>query len=213
MQHLRNAILVLALTAAAATPVMADETLTVVADSTLAGQAGFVVHSVYGDNTGESIFLTEESGKIRFYATREFGFSSWDIVASAQYLVPTSTLTIGDTWDYINTDNDEATVARVGAEESVETAAGTFSCYRVDIERVAAPGTAYETMWFAAGVGFVRNQGFLNGSMDWRDELQSHAIAGGTGFMPLAAGNSWNYVEVPVATVITNWGELKSTYR
>ena len=212
MQPTRNAFLILVLVTTAAIPVMADEILTVVADSTLAGQAGYVIHSVY-DNTGSSIFLTEEAGKVRFYATREFGLAGWDIVATPQYLVPTGTLTIGETWDYINTDDDEATVARVAAQESVTTAAGTFSCYQVDIERAAAPGTAYETMWFASGVGFVRNEGYINGAMDWRDELQSQSIVGGTGYLPLAVGNSWTYAEVPVATENTNWGELKSIYR
>jgi hypothetical protein len=213
MKRMRNTILVLTLILAAAAPVMADEVLTVVADSTLAGHAGFVAVSTSTEDSGGSIFLFEEAGKLRFYAQRGFGTTTWDIMTTAQYVVQTSAMTIGDTWTFIEDDFGNPTVARVGAQEQVTTALGTFDCYRVDIERVSEPGVALETMWFADGVGFVRSQGFLNGWMDWRDDLESYTNASGSGFMPMGVGNTWNFTPVAVANETTNWGNLKSLYR
>ena len=81
------------------------------------------------------------------------------------------------------------------------------------IGRVDTPGVALETMWFTWGVGFVRNQGYWNGSVDWRDELQSFSITSGSGYMPVGIGNTWEFVAVPVANENPTWGEIKSMYR
>ncbi len=213
MKQMRNTILVLTLILAAAAPVMADEVLTVVADSTLADHVGFVVVSTSTEDSGVSIFLFEEAGKLRFFAQRGFGTTTWDTTTTAQYLVPMNAMTIGDTWTFIEDDFGNPTVARVGAQEPVTTGLGTFDCFRVDIERVSEPGVAMQTMWFADGVGFVRSQAFVDGWMDWRDDLESYTNASGSGFMPMGVGNIWNFVPVAVATETTSWGDLKSIYR
>ena len=63
-------------------------------------------------------------------------------------------------------------------------------------------------------VGFVRNQGYLDGTVDWRDELESYSTPLGSGYMPLGVGNTWRFVEVPVSTSgSTTWGEIKTRYR
>ncbi len=208
-----QAFLIIAAALIVAAPATADEVLTVAADSTLAGQAGFVVHSTPTSGVGSSIFLVEEAGMIRFFATRDYGSPVWDLVASAQYVVKAGPLTIGDTWDFVDNESGGATTARVAAAEDVTVGAGTFSCFRVDIENVAEPGVVQESMWFAAGVGFVRNQGYLNGLVDWRDDLASSTVVGGTGNLPLAVGNSWDYTEVSVPNEDLDWGELKALYR
>ncbi len=213
MKQLRNTTLILTLILAAATPVMADSALTVVADSTLAGHVGYVVVNTSTEDGGESIFLFEEAEKLRFFATRGFGTTTWDTLPTAQYVVQLNAMSIGDTWNFIDNGSGGPSVARVGAFEQVITGLGTFSCYRVDIELVSTPGVIRENMWFAAGVGFVRSQGFEGGWMDWRDDLESYTIVSGSGFMPMGVGNTWNFIQVAVANETTSWGNLKSLYR
>jgi len=176
MSRPKITFLTLLLILAAAAPVNADEVLTVAADSTLDGHAGYVVHSTPTGYPGSSFFLFEEAGKLRFYATRGYGSQDWDIVSSPQYIVPTSAMSIGDTWDYLDSDPGEALRARVTAQENVITPAGTFSCFRVDIDSVTDPGVLHQTMWFAWDVGFVRTQGYQGSHLDWRDELQSFSV-------------------------------------
>ncbi len=213
MTRSNSTITALFLVMLAAAPVMADESITVVADSTLSGNAGYVVHSTPTEDPGSSIFLYEEAGKLRFYATRDFGSQDWDILPTAQYIAPTSPMTVGDSWSFIAAEDGAATVAEAVGQESVTTPAGTFSCFRVDIERVASPGEVVETMWFAWEVGFVRNEGYLDGYVDWRDELQSYTHAGGTGYMPAAVGNVWVMAEITVPGEARSWGGLKSLFR
>ncbi len=196
-----------------ALPVTASETLTVAADSTLAGHEGFIVHITSTFEGFSSLFLFEENDKLRLFAGRDGGSTEWDILSSAQYVVPTTAMTVGQSWDFIDTDEGEARVARVVGQEQRTTSAGTFTCLRVKIERVSAPGVADETIWFAWGVGFVRDQGYVDGYLDWRDELQSYSISSGTGYMPMGVGNTWSYVERPVASEAESWGGLKRLYR
>ena len=99
------------------------------------------------------------------------------------------------------------------ALENISVLAGSFSAYRVDIAEVAAPSVVLETMWFVNGVGFVRDQGYQNGVLDWRDELSTYTIAGGSGFMPLAVGNEWEHVWLSVPTAAKSLSGLKSQYR
>ena len=55
----------------------ADEIWTVYADSTLAGQFGYLVTFADEDNTGATVFLSTEEGHRRFVANREFGTDFW----------------------------------------------------------------------------------------------------------------------------------------
>ncbi len=206
-------VLSLMLLLIAAAPAMADEVLTVAADSTLAGQAGWVVHSTPSNGSGASIFLYEDASKLRFGANREYGSQEWNIVPTAQYFVPTAPMNVGDTWTSLATDEGDETVAEVVSEETITTAAGTFDCLRVDVEMVSNPGVVLESYWFAWGVGFVRNEGFEAGVSDWRDEVSSYTIVGGTGYMPAAVGNTWTLEEIVVPNDGGSWGELKSLYR
>ena len=199
--------------ALAVSPALADETITVVADSTYAGNAGFLVQTSDSEGFGQTLFVGPDAGKVRIYASREFGSQVWEDFPGAQYLVPMSSLNIGDTWRFMNSDNDLETIAEVTALENISVVVGTFSAYRVDVAEVASPSVIIETMWFADGVGFVRNQGYLGGSLDWRDDLSSFTIVGGSGFMPMAVGNTWFHVFVSVPTENTSLGGLKSQYR
>jgi hypothetical protein len=201
------------LTASVAVPAQAGETLTVVADSTYSGNDGFVVESVEDESFGVSIFVGIDAGKVRIYAFRDFGSQIWDDVGDPQYLVPSATLNIGDTWRFVDSDDGNETEAEVMALENITVVAGTFSAYRVDIIETNAPNDLYETMWFANGIGFVRSQGFLNGEVDWTDDLATYSIVGGGGFFPLAVGNTWDIVYGIVSTERGTWGGAKALYR
>jgi len=192
---------------------LADETLTVVADSTYSGNGGFVVVSLETDGFGSSIFVGNDAGKVRIYAFRDFGSQIWDDVGDAQYLVPSTTLNIGDTWRFVDSDSGNETEAEVMALENITVVAGTFSAYRVDIVEVNAPNDLYESMWYVNGIGFVRSQGFLNGEIDWTDDLRSYSIVGGSGFFPLAVGNTWDIQYEIVSSESGTWGRTKAMFR
>lgn len=212
MKRLRILPLILLATLTLAAPAAADEILTVAADSTMSGHAGWIIHSTESEG-GMSLFFTEEAQKLRMYAVREYGSQTWEIPPTAQYLVPTVQMNIGDSWAGLGTDEGEATIARAAAQETITTAAGSFDCIRVDVEVAANPGVVVESYWFAWEVGFVRDQGYLGGEVDWRDELQSYTILGGTGYMPAFVGNTWNLAEITVPSENPSWGELKSLFR
>ena len=214
MQRPRTTLATLLLILTAATSVMAGEVLTVVADSTLAGTDGFVIHATQTDGSGSSVFLVEEAGMVRLFASREYGSQSWDIEATVQYICPLTPMSLGDSWSSFTTDEGDETVAEVTAAENLTTDAGTFQCYRVDIEKVSEPGVLVETMWFSWGVGFVRSQGYWNGYMDYRDELDNYfTIGGATGYLPLDIGNWWSYAEVAVPSESVSWGAVKAMHR
>ena len=179
-----------------------------------AGNAGFVIISDSTDDEHDtSFFVFEEAGKLRFYATREPDSNDWDILPTAQYLCPTAPMSIDDTWPFIDYDDGSERMARVVAEENVTVGAGSYTAFKVRIELVSTPTVAVEEIWFAWGVGFVKNRGWWNGELDWRDELQSVTIIGGTGYMPAAVGNVWSYDELPVPVDAGSWGAVKEMYR
>ena len=182
-------------------------TLTVQADSTIAGNPGKVMYEEFvesGSPAEISGFLVfQEAGKHRLYASNEEG-GPWDVIPSAIYIVPVSSMTVGETWVGLPDDLGTATTAMVGAIESVTVPAGTFAnAYRVDIRPDGAgPGSQpLEQFWFVSGVGFVRNVGFFaDGSPDYTQELVSYS-GSGTGFFPGDVGNVWVYDEQPGGVV------------
>ena len=179
----------------------------------MAGHAGWLIQSTSTGGGEMSIFVFEEAEKLRIYAVRENGEPEWDVFGSAQYLVPTVPMSVGDTWPSLETEYGEQTLARAVMQETVTTAAGQFDCMRVNIERVSEPGIVIETYWFAWGVGFVRDEGYGPEGLEWRDDLTSYTILGGVGYMPAYVGNIWMLGEITVATEPASWGELKSLYR
>lgn len=213
MRSLSIVFLVFVLATGISVSAQADEDLTVVADSTFSGNDGFVVHSVQSDGSNASVFAGLDSGKVRIYAFREFGSQIWDELDEPQYFVGSSPMNIGDTWRFLDSDDGHETEAEVVALESITVVAGTFLAYRVEIVETIAPNEPFETMWFVDGVGFVRNQGFLNGELDWTDDLNTYSIVGGSGFFPLAVGNTWNILWEIVSNEKETWGGTKALFR
>lgn len=210
MKTMITAVVTLVFLGAASSLVLADSTLECTADSTLAGNDGFVLTTSEPGFPSEMLFAFAESGMVRVFAAREPGFA-WDIFPTTQFLCPTTTMGIGNTWRFLD-DDDGETLATVIALENVTTTAGIFSAYRVDVTSVSAPGVITQSIWFADGVGMVRTIEYSGGVPDQTDELSSFTIASGSGFMPLWLGNIWDNAEIIVPTEETTWGAVKAQF-
>lgn len=181
------------------------------ADSTMDGHAGSIFRITESGVPGEDIFIFEEDGKNRVYALREDG-SSWVVLSAGMYYCPVSSMTISETWRFIDqndlTDEAQATVV---AQDEITTVAGTFSCYKVEVHVVANPGVIVQTLWFSNGTGLIK-ESFFEGNGYWISELSSYFVTG-TGFMPRVVGNWWTYTGQLVGTEETSWGAIKKEYR
>lgn len=199
---------------AATSPAFSAQTFELYADSTMDGHNGSLMRVIEPGYGGITVFFFEEEGKNRVYAERPLGSDAWTVKPGAQYICKSTTMTIGETWRFLD-DGVEETQATVGAQESVTTDAGTFSCYRVDVERVSNPGTVIESLWFSDGVGLVKERDFFDGPTpsDWQAELLNYTIVGGSGFWPRSVGNVWNYKETILPVETTTWGAIKSEFR
>ena len=190
----------------------ADTTITVMADSTLDGNAGSIVRIAEPGYPTEEFFGFDEGGMVRIYAARELGDpSGWTVLPGSQFLCPTTTMFTGQTWRGLDTDSGAATTATVEGTETVTTPAGTFSTYRVRIDWAGAAGD-YELMWFSSGNGLVKQEAYLGGVWDWGEQTASYTIVGGAGFFPLAVGNTWLQQSIVVANEAQSVGDLKSAY-
>ena len=190
----------------------ADHSLEITADSTLAGNPGFIVMITEPGFPIGSFFVFEEAGKIRVFASREGGSPNWDILPGSQYLCRAITMSIGDTWRFLDDDSGGETVATVVAQENVTTTAGTFSTFKVDVALASDPGTINHSVYFSSGVGIIREEEYFAGVLNYRDSLFSSNIVGGSGFFPLAVGNQADYAEDIVPVEATSWGAVKSKY-
>ena len=188
-----------------------DLTHTFRADSTMDGNAGSIFRILEPGEPGQDIFIFEEDGKYRIYALRVDG-SSWVVLAAGMYYSPVASMTIGETWRFIDhNDLADETLATVVAQEDVTTAAGTFSCYKVEIHVVANPGVIVQTNWLSEGNGLIR-ESYFEGNGYWVSELNGYS-ATGTGFMPRVVGNWWTYSGSLVGTEETSWGAIKRQAR
>ena len=184
-----------------------DLTHTFRADSIMDGNPGTIFRILEPGNPGQDLFIFEEDGKYRIYALRVDG-SSWLVLTAGMYYSPVASMMIGETWRFIDhNDLVDETLATVVAQEDVTTAAGTFSCYKVEIHVVANPGVIVQTNWLSEGNGLIR-ESYFEGNGYWVSELNSYS-ATGTGFMPRVVGNIWYYSGDLVSTQETSWGKIK----
>lgn len=191
--------------------------LSVTADTTFTGNAGFIINEVFtpGSDPVEiaDIGAFPENGKLRLYAFRDPG-GAWDIAPAAGYLVQLSSLNVGDSWAGLPSEELGPVTNRVEAQESVIVPAGTFNnAYRVAVRADNLPGSSdpIEEFWFVEGVGFVLNIGYrLDGTVEYTTELISFT-GSGSGFFPSSVGNVWEYDETPGGVSAVDDADLPTT--
>ena len=194
------------------TPTMADQTFTVTADTTIDGNAGkmmFIEEPGYGNQT---VFVFDEGGLLRVYATRDGGSDIWNVLPGTQYVVPTTSITAGMTWRFIDDDGVVETRAEAIQQETVTTGAGTFPmAWRIDISRVSSPSQISETHWIVEDVGMIKSVTYFGQWITWESTVESYSVTG-TGFFPLDVGNIWQWVDATVPAAETSMGSIKSRY-
>jgi hypothetical protein len=171
--------------------------ITVVADSTLAGQDGYILlrENPGGSDNLANYFMVDEGGQIRFFAFRKAGAPDWTIHPDGWYWGPPPGAGIGDSWTTAPGNYDRPSRSTLHGYETVVTPAGTFSA-AVCVAHPEAMGDAGPAInavrYFVEGVGLVLDfWPWLSGAY----VLQSYSLAGGSGPFPLAVGNWWEYLE------------------
>jgi len=192
-----------------ASTALANESFTMTADSTMDGNDGVLMRITATGESGSTMFLFEESGMVRAYAERDDATGTWEFAVGAQYICPTTSMTINDTWRALDEDGDE-TIATVVAQEMVTVTAGTFSCFKVEVAKVSASSTVIQELWFSSGVGIIRQTDTF--PVPWQSDLFNFGLVGGSGFFPLSAGNIWNYQEITSPVESSTWGGVKALY-
>ncbi len=120
-------------------------------------------------------------------------------------------MTVGQTWRAINWGMAQETLATVVLEEDITVAAGTFTCFKIEIQVVSNPDVVVQTNWISDGGGLIR-ESFFEGNGYWISELLSSSVTG-TGFMPRVVGNWWSYSGFEVSTEESSWGAIKKEVR
>jgi hypothetical protein len=199
--------------ALAAAPAHGDQVLTVTADSTMDGNAGVLLE--VEDPPGalaETRFMITQAGKIRVYATRAAGSPAWTVHPVAIYLVPKNNINPGDTWRYLDEPDGSETIAEAIVEESVDTPAGTFLAWRIDVARASNPTKLVRSVWFADDLGTVREVEYFDQWIQWEGLLDMYSV-GGNGHFPLSVGNTWSLLTGGVATEASSMSAIKGQFR
>lgn len=211
MRSLSCPLLVALAASVLALPAGADMTFTVTKDSTMDGNAGQLLEVTEPGYPTETFFLFVEDGLVRAYATRDNSTGAWQTPLIPIYLVPSTSITAGQTWAFLPTGSAFLTQAEAIKEESVTVGAGTFDCWRVEITAVGSPDDVLAVFWFANGVGFVKQDEFESGASAWKVELESYSVSGG-GYFPLDVGNTWTFLGLEVPNRASSMGDLKSRF-
>lgn len=190
MKKLSLLALTMLLMAAFATTASAyDWRLSCYADSTLAGQSGFLLESEEPGYGTETLFVFEEAGHIRVFAVRPEGEPNWELLPEGSLIAPAPGDGIGDSWSTLPDDFGRPSTSTLEAFESTTVPAGTFSAAKCVSRPDVDPSTFTEVRHWVQGIGLIRD--FF--PADGADILTSYFIAGGSGYLPLAVGNWWEY--------------------
>ena len=168
------------------------------ADSTLAGQPGFLLASDDPSWATETLFAFEEEGHIRIFASRYHGEDIWNFFPEGALISPAPGDGVGASWTTFPDGFGNPATSTLEAFENLTVPAGTlFSArcvHRPDID----PSTINEVMHWVDGVGMISD--YYPG--DGADVLTSYNIAGGSGYFPLAVGNWWEWDFILVASPV-----------
>lgn len=195
---------VLAVAGGLATMAEADpgSVFTIYADSTLAGQSGYLmaIEETVDEGSPESqtLFVTAESGHVRVVATRPFGEQAWEILSAGTYIAPGPDDVVGSNWTTFPDDFGRPARSYLEAFETITTVAGTFDVARCVVRPDEALDEIAAIRYFADGVGLVAE--LFPG--DDTDLMTSYDIVGGLGYFPLAVGNTWDYVSLSQGTPV-----------
>ena len=189
-------ILVIGLSSSAA----ADSLLEVYADSTMAGQPGFLVHSSEPGYATVTFFFVLENGQSRIFAVHGEETTDWNIIDPPLYFGPAAGAGIGDSWPTLPDDFGRSSHETFDGFENTTVPAGDFATAKTliqpDLPTNYVPVS--ETRHFATGVGMIREY------WPWEfggDVLVDYHVSGGSGYLPLAVGNWWSYTYEEVSAV------------
>jgi|GEM_PF-5047629 len=179
-------------------------TMAVQEHTTLNGNPGTVIHETFeedGFTESMDFFIIQEDGKHRLYGLREEGSDIWEFFPDAYYVVPVSSMTIGQTWVGLPGEDWATTTYTVGVIETITVPAGIFpNAYRVDkrLASQAPDSQPFESEWYVNGAGRVYGEQYNeDGTIDFYTELTSYSVSG-SGFFPEDLGNTWEYEETVV---------------
>ena len=108
------------------------------------------------------------------------------------YFLPRSIpYTAGETEEMVSDTGEKlGTRTVVAVDETIVTPAGTFTdCLHL---RKQEDENAVSDIWYKDGVGIVK---LVNRDMGATELLSSYRICGGSGYLPIAVGNTWCYVQ------------------
>ena len=189
MKQLTAITMVITLCLGIVTFAHADEEWTVYADSTLAGHYGYLVTFVDESLNGDTIFITPEAGHQRFLAVREFGQTAWEMFPEGWYVSPGPDDTVGSNWPTIEDDFGRPSKEFFEGIEPYTGPLGTLTTARCPIRPNSEPDIVTEVRYWSEGVGLVADFWPEQGT----DILTGFNIVGGTGYFPLAIGNTWSF--------------------
>ncbi len=161
--------------------------LEVISTDTVDGHAGYIVRVDEPPDLIEELFFFEESGQVRFYASREVGLA-WETQSSSKLLTPPVGAVVGTSWNFLPDELGDQ-IATVEVFESITTAAGTFNSVQC-VARYLGESSVNEIAHFSSGTGLIREY-FVKDLVV--DELANFNIVGGSGYFPLAVGNWWEF--------------------
>lgn len=191
----------------------ADQSFTVTKDSILFSQQGFLVRIVEPGVSGTTFFAFESGPMIRIYSERRDGSDTWEVFGGAQFLCRALAMEVGNIWRFLDDeDTGEFRTAEVVSSENVLVGAGNFTAWRVDVALDSKPDTVQQSLWFAGGVGIVKQVDWIGAAATRKSELQSFSVTG-IGFFPLEIDNRWQYSDLRVPGVVRSTGVLKARYR
>jgi hypothetical protein len=96
--------------------------------------------------------------------------------------------------DVVSDENNGAAMMVAAKDETITLLAGTFeNCLHIKINFHNAMTNRYSNgdIWYANDIGLIKFQN--DGGIDVNYELSHCKIKGGSGYIPAAVGNLWNY--------------------